>query len=122
MRPGARIAAAIEVLETILHRYQPVSIALTDWGKAHRFAGSGDRNAIGGLVYDALRCRASFSWAMGSGTPRALAIGAAPAALGLSSEAVADACNGADHAPIPLSEAERGGLSRDLSAAPPFVR
>ncbi len=48
MKPGARIAAAIEVLEIILNRYQPVAIALTDWGKAHRFAGSGDRNAIGG--------------------------------------------------------------------------
>ena len=54
MKPGGRIAAAIEVLEAVLGRYQPVAIALTDWGKAHRFAGSGDRNAIGGLVYDAL--------------------------------------------------------------------
>ena len=62
------------------------SIALTDWGKAHRFAGSGDRNAIGGLVYDALRRRASLAWALGSDTPRSLAIGAASSALGLSPE------------------------------------
>src|SRR3954452_23921912 len=106
MKSAGRIAAAIEVLEAILNRYQPVSLALTDWGKAHRFAGSGDRNAIGGLVYDAMRRRASLAWALGSDAPRALAIGAAPAALGLSPEAVADACNGTDHAPAPLTEAE----------------
>jgi 16S rRNA (cytosine967-C5)-methyltransferase len=122
MKPGARIAAAIEVLEIILNRYQPVSIALTDWGKAHRFAGSGDRNAIGGLVYDALRRRASLAWSLGADTPRALAIGAASAALGLSPEAVADACDGADHAPPPLSDVERTGLTRSLDAAPDAVR
>src|SRR3954452_18777991 len=113
MKSGGRIAAAIEVLEAILKRYQPVSMALTDWGKAHRFAGSSDRNAIGGLVYDALRRPASIARALGSDTPRALAIGAASAALGLSLEAVADACNGTEHAPS-LSEAERADLSRDI--------
>lgn len=122
MRPGARIAAAIEVLEAILNRYQPVAIALTDWGKAHRFAGSGDRNAIGGLVYDALRRRASLAWALGEDSPRALAIGAAPSALGLSADAVIEACNGAEHAPPPLSDIERAGLTRDMSAAPDAVR
>jgi 16S rRNA (cytosine967-C5)-methyltransferase len=122
MRPGARIAAAIEVLEAILNRYQPVAIALTDWGKAHRFAGSGDRNAIGGLVYDALRRRASLAWALGEDSPRALAIGAAPSALGLSADAVIAACDGSDHAPPPLSDAERAGLTRDTSAAPDAVR
>ncbi|HVX37605.1 MAG TPA: RsmB/NOP family class I SAM-dependent RNA methyltransferase [Hyphomicrobium sp.] len=122
MRPGARIAAAIEVLEAILNRYQPVAIALTDWGKAHRFAGSGDRNAIGGLVYDALRRRSSLAWALGEDSPRSLAIGAAPAALGLSADAVIEACNGSEHAPQPLSDAERAGLTRDMSAAPDAVR
>ena len=113
MKAGARIAAAIEVLETILHRYQPVSIALTDWGKAHRFAGSGDRNAIGGIVYDALRRRASLAWALGSDTPRALAIGAASSALDLAGGVIA-ACDGADHSPDVLADAERVGLTRSL--------
>jgi 16S rRNA (cytosine967-C5)-methyltransferase len=122
MKPAGRIAAAIEVLETILNRYQPVAVALTDWGKAHRFAGSGDRNAIGGLVYDALRRRASLAWSLGADTPRTLAIGAAPAALDLSPEAVADACDGADHAPSPLSDIERAGLTRSLDAAVDYVR
>lgn len=119
MKAGARIAAAIEVLEAIINRYQPVAIALTDWGKAHRFAGSGDRNAIGGLVYDAMRRRASISWAFGEDTPRALALGAASSALGLTPQAVIAACGGTDHAPPPLTETEQAGLTRPLDGAPP---
>jgi 16S rRNA (cytosine967-C5)-methyltransferase len=122
MKAGARVAAAIEVLEAILNRYQPVAIALTDWGKAHRFAGSGDRNAIGGLVYDALRRKASIGWALGADTPRALAIGAAPSALGMTPEAVIAACDGVDHSPPPLSEGEQLGLTRSLYEAPDFVQ
>ena len=71
MRPGAHIKAAIEVLEEILGRHRPAAVALSDWGKSHRFAGSGDRAAIGNLVYDALRRRRSLAAQMGSDTPRA---------------------------------------------------
>jgi 16S rRNA (cytosine967-C5)-methyltransferase len=122
MKAGGRIAAAIEVLEAILNRYQPIAVALTDWGKAHRFAGSGDRNAIGGLVYDALRRRSSIAWALGADTPRTLAIGAACSALGLAPDGVVAACDGIDHAPPPLSDAEQLGLTRPLDEAPDFVR
>lgn len=118
MRPGARISAAIEILETILNRHQPIGIALADWGKAHRFAGSGDRNAIGGLVYDALRRRSSLAWTMGADTPRALAIGAAPAALRMSVDEVVQQCDGCQHSPAALSDEERAGLMRPLDEAP----
>ena len=118
MRPGARIAAAIEILDTVLNRHQPIANVLTDWGKAHRFAGSGDRNAIGGIVYDALRRRASIACAFGENAPRALALGAASSALGLTPEAVIAACDGADHAPHALTDTEQAGLTRDISQAP----
>ena len=99
MQTGARIAAAIEVLEDVLNRHQPIALALAAWGKAHRFAGSGDRNAIGGLVYDALRRRASIRWAFESDGARALALGAASSALGITPGAVIAACDGSGHAP-----------------------
>ena len=47
MRLGGRLAGAIEVLADIEGRRRPVADALKDWGLAHRFAGSGDRAAIG---------------------------------------------------------------------------
>ena len=72
MTPAARLSAAIEVLADIDARRRPAADALKDWGLAHRFAGSGDRAAIAGLVYDALRRRARRAWIMGEDTPRAL--------------------------------------------------
>ncbi len=119
MRPGARISAAIEVLTEVIERHRPVSMALGDWGKAHRFAGSGDRSAIGNLVYDALRRRASLASTMGGDTPRAIAIGAAPEALALDAEATAALCTGEDHTPPPLSDLEREGLGTPPPADAP---
>ncbi len=81
-------------------------------GQAHRFAGSGDRNAIGGLVYDALRQRGSIAWAMANDEARALALGAAAGALGITPQAVIEACDGSTHAPSVLNETERAGLTR----------
>jgi 16S rRNA (cytosine967-C5)-methyltransferase len=120
MRAGARIAAAAEVLDDVLNRHRPAASALADWGKAHRFAGSGDRAAIGTIVFDVLRRRASIAARMGSDTPRALALGAAARALGLSPEEVALAADGSEHALGPLSEAEKAGLAGDLPAGTPL--
>lgn len=64
MRLGGRLAGAIEVLADIEGRRRPVADALKDWGLAHRFAGSGDRAAIGNIVYDALRMKLSHAWLM----------------------------------------------------------
>lgn len=122
MKPGARIAAAIEILETILTRHQPVSIALSDWGKAHRFAGSGDRNAIGHLVYDALRHKASSAHVMGSDTPRALVIGGYLTQGALLPD-ISAMCTGQDHAAEPLTEDELKRLeSASTEGAPDWVR
>ena len=76
MTPAARVAAAIEVLADVEARRRPAVDALKDWGLARRFAGSGDRAAIAGLVYDALRRKSSSAWLMGEASPRAVAIGA----------------------------------------------
>ena len=77
MRLSGRLAAAIEILDEVETRHRPVSEALKGWGIANRFAGAGDRAAIGNLVYDALRRRASHAYAMGSDTSRALVLSVA---------------------------------------------
>ncbi|WP_072395126.1 RsmB/NOP family class I SAM-dependent RNA methyltransferase [Hyphomicrobium sp. CS1GBMeth3] len=117
MKPGGRIQAAAEVLEDILVRHQPASTALADWGKRHRFAGSGDRAAIGTLVFDALRRRLSLAAQMGGEAPRLLAIAAAPRALGLSVDDVLAACDGSVHAPQPIDETEQARLAVGEPAA-----
>jgi len=114
MRPGAQIKAAIEVLDEVLNRHRPAASALADWGKSHRFAGSGDRAAIGNLVYDALRRRRSLAAQMGSEASRAIALAAASHALGLPAAAVIASADGSPHAVEPPSEAERAGLVREV--------
>ena len=52
MRLPGRMAAAIEVLADVEAHRRPVAEALKAWGLANRFAGAGDRAAIGNLVYD----------------------------------------------------------------------
>jgi 16S rRNA (cytosine967-C5)-methyltransferase len=123
MTPAARLAAAIEVLADIDARRRPANDALKDWGLGHRFAGSGDRAAIAGLVYDALRRRASSAFLMGEATPRATLLGMLKRERGLDVEAIARLASGARYAPPPLSDAERVRLAADgLHGAPPHVR
>ena len=52
MTPGARAAAAIAALDRILAG-EPAEKVLTGWGRAARYAGSGDRAAVRDIVYDA---------------------------------------------------------------------
>jgi len=113
VKSGARLAAAVTILTEITARHRPAALALSDWGKASRFAGSGDRSAVGNLVYDALRRRGSIAARMGAGTPRALVLGAASRALGLDLAAIAAAADGSRHALEPLTDAELAALERD---------
>ena len=122
MTPAARVEAAIEVLAELAARPRPAADTLKDWGLSHRFAGSGDRAAIAGLVYDALRRRASAAFVMGEESPRAIVLGTLRLARGLDLEAVAKLCSGERHAPAPLSETERAKLANaNLSEAPAAV-
>jgi 16S rRNA (cytosine967-C5)-methyltransferase len=122
MTPGARLSAAIEVLGEIEARRRPAADALKDWGLSHRFAGSGDRAAIAGLTYDALRRRASSAHVMGDAAPRAVVLGMLRLERQLDVDAIAALANGARFAPPPLSDEERARLAAaDLSAAPPWV-
>lgn len=123
MTPGARASAAIEILADIADRKRPAADALKDWGLAHRFAGSGDRAAIGNLVFDSLRRRASSAYAMGDDSPRALVLRTLVSSWGMAPEAVAALADGSRFAPAPLTPEELAGLQRALPAdAPAFIR
>lgn len=123
MTPAARLSAAIDVLGDIETRRRPAPDALKDWGLSHRFAGSSDRAAIAGLVYDALRRRASAGFVMGEATPRAVALGMLRLERGLDPDAIARLADGARYAPAPLTTAERHALeANSLADAPAHVR
>jgi 16S rRNA (cytosine967-C5)-methyltransferase len=122
MIPAARISGAIEVLADIETKRRPASDALKEWGQMHRFAGSGDRAAIAGLVYDALRRKASSAYVMGEQTPRAAMLGMLRLERELGVDAIASLFSGARFAPEPLSDGERERLSSaGLQDAPAHV-
>ncbi|MER8772451.1 RsmB/NOP family class I SAM-dependent RNA methyltransferase [Mesorhizobium sp. M0960] len=123
MRLGGRLAAAIEVLDDIGRRHRPVADALKDWGLSHRFAGGGDRAAIGNIVYDALRRKRSAGWLLGEEKPRAIGFGALLLEWGQTAQSLNEALEGDKFAPPLLSADELKTLAaRRLTDAPPAVR
>ena len=122
MTPAARLSAAIEVIDAIEAQRAPAAQALKEWGTSHRFAGSGDRAAIAGLVWDVLRRRASSAWVMDDDTPRARVLGMLKVERGMDVTTISALCDGGRFAPAPLTDAERSALSsRSASDAPPPV-
>src|SRR6267154_1806561 len=119
MTPAARLSAAIELIDAIDTQRVPAAKALKEWGTAHRYAGSGDRAAISGLIWDVLRRRASSAWIMNDDAPRSRVLGMLKVERGLDAGAIAALCDSGRFAPAPLSEAERAALStRSLADAP----
>src|SRR5258707_3578777 len=122
MTPAARLSAAIELIDAIDTQRVPAAKALKEWGTAHRYAGSGDRAAISGLVWDVLRRLASSAWLMDEDTPRARVLGMLKLERGMDADAIAVLCDGSRFAPAPLSDAERAALTaRSLADAPAHV-
>lgn len=122
MTPAARLTAAIEVIDAIETQRIPAAKALKEWGTAHRFAGSGDRAGIAGLVWDVLRRRASSAWVMEEETSRARVLGMLKLERGMDVADIEAMCDGSRFAPAPLSDAERKALaSRSADGAPAHI-
>ncbi|MDO6965593.1 RsmB/NOP family class I SAM-dependent RNA methyltransferase [Rhizobium alvei] len=123
MRLGGRLSAAIEVLGDIEARRRPVADALKDWGLSHRFAGSGDRSAVGNIVYDALRLKLSHTWLMDSADPLALGYAVMFRQWGMSPDQLAAELDGDRFAPAPLpEEMAEAFATRRLADAPDHVQ
>lgn len=109
MTPGARIAAAAQILDRVLSG-DPAEQALTAWARASRFAGSKDRAAVRDHVFDALRAKRSLAARGGAMTGRGLMIG-----LALRDELGIDSLfDGVGHAPAPLTDAERAHIGQPV--------
>ena len=105
MTPGARVAAAIAVLDRI-GTGAAAEQSLTAWARGSRFAGSKDRAAVRDHVYDVLRARRS----LGGGSGRALMQRLAQRE-GWSLEQL---FSGEGHAPAQLSDLEQTELAKPL--------
>jgi 16S rRNA (cytosine967-C5)-methyltransferase len=127
VRPGARLAAAIEILTDVEARHRLAGEAVKDWMSAHRFAGSKDRAHVGDIVFGALRWRASSAWRFESDGPRAWALGALKWGFGEPAAAIVASFGNDPHAPEAITPHELGTLEgrtlqSQLAGAPPWVR
>jgi len=123
MRLGGRLKGAIEVLKEIESRRRPAADALKEWGLSHRFAGAGDRAAIGNIVYDVLRNRASLGWRINSDDLSHIAFAALLNDSGFSMELLDKTLAEDRFAPEPLPDSQRKAWQqRNLAEAPENVQ
>lgn len=118
MTPGARVQAAIEVLDRVL-RGAPAERELTAWSRASRYAGSKDRAAVRDHVFDVLRNLRSAAWAGGQGDVPLASMDARAVMAGLLRLQGVDPASlftGEGHAPDPIH------LSDDPGPMPDGVR
>jgi 16S rRNA (cytosine967-C5)-methyltransferase len=115
--PGARVQAAIEVLDRVFAG-EAAERALTGWARGARFAGSKDRAAVRDHVFDALRRLRSAAWAGGLGERPLKSMTGRAVMAGLllqRGDPIETAFTGERHAPDPWCEGVETG------APPPAV-
>ena len=124
MKLGGRIQASIEVLDDILKQRTPATMALRDWGKANRYAGSKDRSAVGNIVHDALRRKSSIGWRMDDESSRALALGTLVFGWNKTADEIAAVFKDDKFAPSALTEHEIKVLGGAISTddAPDWIK
>ena len=108
MTPGARLQAAIQVLDRVL-RGGAAERELTAWARGARYAGSKDRAAVRDHVFDALRRLRSAAWAGGGGDVPIAEMDARVVLAGLLRQQALDPAmffSGEGHAPEPITLAE----------------
>src|SRR5690625_1448013 len=121
MTPAARIAAAIEIIDIWRAGEEGLDRVLTAWGRAHRFAGSGDRHAFAVYVYPAVRRVRSAGFVAGAGSHEADGRALLRGSLMLDGVEPAQFFTGQRYAPPPLGEDE-ATPPRPLSDAPRAIR
>jgi 16S rRNA (cytosine967-C5)-methyltransferase len=106
MTPGARIAAAIEILEKIERSGSPAEDVVSAYIRGRRYIGSKDRRSITGRVFDILRKQARLNWLSKTENARARVLTDLRLNEGISDAEINGLFNGEGYAPKPLDADE----------------
>ncbi len=125
MTPGARVQAAIELLDAMAESDGPADRLLSRYFRARRYIGAKDRKAIRGTIYGVLRNRAGLDWWIEREMPEAArpapsrlrAIAELRLVENRPTEEVAATFDGGSYRPTPLSEDENSLLGALAGAA-----
>ena len=116
MKPGAQVAAAIDLITLVNTAWQegsraPADSLIASYFKERRYIGSKDRGAISALVYAVLRQGAALEWRLEkaglSVDPRTLVLGTLVLLDGHTPATLGEWLNGERHCAAPLGEKER---------------
>jgi 16S rRNA (cytosine967-C5)-methyltransferase len=131
--PGARIQAAIELLDRIElppkgEEALPADAVLNSYFRARRYIGAKDRRAIADAVFQTLRQRGTIDWALTheAGLPAAnrfRALWTFAVHGGVATGALVSACDGSRYHPAPLTadEARRVRMIDVQAETPPAL-
>ena len=137
MKPGARMASAMEALEEMEANWSeggraPADAVLNQYFRQRRFIGSKDRGEISRVVYAVLRNEAALNWQLDQGglpaDPRGRVLAEAVLLGGAELEDMKALCDGQQYCPPRLSEPELGWIKQQAGqplladAMPPAVR
>jgi 16S rRNA (cytosine967-C5)-methyltransferase len=110
LTPGARLAAAIDILSAIDTGDHPADDVAADYFRRRRYIGAKDRAQIAGHVYGALRHRAALDWWIQKHRAEIGARSRLLAALvlieGWRPQAITSSCDGDRFRPTPLTSNE----------------
>ena len=117
MTPGARLQAAIDLLDDILaNPRKPADAMVGAFFRARRYIGGGDRRDVAERVYAVLRRRAQLEWwlvraeASENATGRGLVVADLALREGLSADHIAGLFDGGKFRPLPFERDERRAL------------
>ncbi len=119
MIPGARIQAAIELLDQIGAATVPADRLVGNYFRSRRYAGSKDRRAVTETVYDVLRRQGEYAWRAGGGDSRRLVLAHLMSDANAQAEAVAALFDAAKFCPADLDADEKAALEKLAREASP---
>ena len=137
MKPGARMASAMEALEEMEANWAeggraPADAVLNQYFRQRRFIGSKDRGEISRVVYAVLRNEAALNWQLDQGglpaDPRGRVLAESVLLGGAELEDMKALCDGQQYCPPRLSEPELGWIKQQArqplltDVMPPAVR
>ncbi len=133
MKPGARIAAVIELYDGWTHTRDDADRVISGYFGTRRYIGGGDRREIGERFYDMIRHQARLGWWLAEAgyeyqDGRARMIAALVLKDGRTLDDISDMFNGEQFCPDPLHPAERHlinkltGQALDHDAQPGAVK
>ena len=117
MTPGARIAAAIDLLEKIERSASPADDVISAYHRSRRFIGSTDRREISRHVFTVLRHRARLNWWTRGGDAQASVLAALIFVDGLGRPEITTAFDGRGYNPPALDDGELA-LTDKMSGQP----